>query len=198
MHLPTYMAHFLEDIASLLDPSETADAGAEDIAAGIEDIEPDALPEPSRSLLVHERDMTGTLAAFWGSPIELRPLRVHREGEVLYRQVVLIATNKRIPVEAGAIRIHLDRFPPEALGEITGNRRPLGAILAEYRIPYTCSPRGFFRIPTNRFLREAFGDVRDTMHYGRRNRLVNPAGELLAEVVEILPMIEEPSAEVDQ
>jgi hypothetical protein len=183
------MAHFRNDILSLLNFPKGGDLSAQR-TTDIEAVEPLAIPEPYRSLLVHERDMTGTLGAFWNSKIELRPLRTHRENEVLYRQVVLMAVEKGLPVEAGAIQIFLNRFPLESLPAIVESRRPLGAILAESQIAYVSSPQGYFRILTNDFLREAFGDVAEAVHYGRRNRLEDPSGGVLAEVVEILPVIE--------
>lgn len=186
------MADFFENIAAILDPLKTEDPSARDVIQGIEPMEPVLIPEPYRSLLVHGRDMTGVLAAYWDPPIVLQPLIVHRDGDLLYRQVLLTAGADRIPVEAGTIKIYLDRFPPEALPAITQSRQPLGAVLAEYRIPYVSAPQAFFLLPANPFLQAAFGDSRAQTLYGRCNRLTDPAGELLAEVVEILPATEKP------
>jgi hypothetical protein len=184
------MVPFIDDILSLLDPGRDARLARES-AHGIERMEPAAIPEPYRSLLVHERDMTGTLGAFWKSKIELRPLRIDRGEQTLYRRVVLWAVEPGIPVEAGAIRIFLNRFPLQSLRAITQSQRPLGGILTDYQISYRSSPQGYFQIRTNGFLREAFGDVAESVHYGRRNQLVDPAGDVLADVVEILPMIDD-------
>ena len=150
---------------------------------------PSTQPEPFRSLLVHEKDMTGTLAGYWGLPIILRPLTVRRKGNVLYRQVVLTAGPDRIPVEAGAIKIYLDHFPAEALPEITRNRKPLGSILVEHGISYVSTPQGYFQTTASPFLKDAFADAREQTLYGRCNRLTNPADDPLADVVEILPAI---------
>lgn len=181
------MAGFFQDIVAIFDRLQDDDATVRDVVPGIELIEAAAIPEPYRSLLVHDKDMTGTLAAYWKQSIALLPLAVHREGDVLYRQVVLTAGPDRIPVEAGAIKIHLNRFPPEALPVITQSLQPLGAVLSEYKVPYVSAPRGFFRLAANKQLREAFDDPREQVLYGRRNRLTTPTGETLAEVIEILP-----------
>lgn len=181
------MARFLQDIAAVLDPLKKEDPSAREAVEGIEAIEPALIPEPHRSLLVHDSDMTPTLSAWWDLPIALRPLLVLRDGDLLHRQVVLTAGAQRIPVEAGAIRIHLNRFPPAALPVILRGRQPLGAVLSEYRIPHVSDPQGFFRLPANRFLKEVFQDPRDQTLYGRCNRLSDAAGKTLAEVVEILP-----------
>jgi len=181
------MAGFFEDIVSTFDLLASEKASDHAVLEGIESVTPADIPEPYRTLLVHEKDMTGTLAAYWGMPITLQPVAVQQEGDVLYRQVVLTAGRDRIPVEAGAIKIYLNRYPPEAQAVIMGNRQPLGAILTVYRVAYVSAPRGFFRLPSNSQLKDSFSDPRDQMLYGRRNRLTNPAGEPLADVLEILP-----------
>ena len=109
------MPESFEDIVVTLSRLQSEDPSSPAIIREIEPVEPEDIPEPFRSLLVHEKDMTGTLAGYWGLPIILRPRTVRRKGNVLYRQVVLTAGPDRIPVEAGAIKIYLDRFPAEAL-----------------------------------------------------------------------------------
>ena len=128
----TEMANCFDDIVATLRRLQSADPSAQEVIRNIEPIEPTEIPEPYRSLLVHEKDMTGTLAGYWGLPISLRPLTVLRDGNSLYRQVVLTAGPDRIPVEAGAIMIYLDRFPPEALPVIRQSQKPLGVILTRY------------------------------------------------------------------
>ena len=183
------MPESFEDIVATLSRLQSEDPSSPAIIREIEPVEPEDIPEPFRSLLVHEKDMTGTLAGYWGLPIILRPLTVRRKGNVLYRQVVLTAGPDRIPVEAGAIKIYLDRFPAEALPEITRNRKPLGSILVEHGISYVSTPQGYFQTTASPFLKDAFADAREQTLYGRCNRLTNPADDPLADVVEILPAI---------
>ena len=183
------MPESFEDIVVTLSRLQSEDPSSPAIIREIEPVEPEDIPEPFRSLLVHEKDMTGTLAGYWGLPIILRPRTVRRKGNVLYRQVVLTAGPDRIPVEAGAIKIYLDRFPAEALPEITRNRKPLGSILAEHGISYVSTPQGYFQTTASPFLKDAFADAREQTLYGRCNRLTNPADDPLADVVEILPAI---------
>ena len=77
------MDRLLNEIAAALEPI----GGSIAPEITFKSVEPRQMPEPCRSLLVHSRDMTGTLAAFWGGPLILRPIRVRREGNELYRQV---------------------------------------------------------------------------------------------------------------
>ena len=85
----------------VLDPLKREDPSARQAIQGIEPIEPPLIPEPYRSLLVHDSDMTPTLSDYWELPIALRPLIVFRDGDLMHRQVVLTAGPGRIPVEAG-------------------------------------------------------------------------------------------------
>ena len=79
------MANCFDDIVATLCRLQSADPSAPEVIRDIEPIEPTEIPEPYRSLLVHEKDMTGTLAGYWGLPISLRPLTVLRDGNSLYR-----------------------------------------------------------------------------------------------------------------
>ncbi len=181
------MVRFLNEIVAALevDPDSTARSGP------FVRVEPIEMPEPCRSLLVHNRDMTGTLERFFESPIHIEPLLVRRDGDDLCREVVLVAASngKTRRVEAGAIRIRLAAFPEAARCAVLESRTPLGAILVEHEIPFQSHPRGYFRTTTNDFLRQAFPDDPDGTHYGRHNVLSLSDGTVLAEVVEILPAV---------
>jgi len=183
------MVSLLNEITAALEPLGSSTASE----ITFESVEPHQMPEPCRSLLVHSRDMTGTLAAFWGGPLFLRPMRVRRAGEELYRQVVLVTeeAGKERAVEAGAIRIYLQAFPDAVRELILANHIPLGAILSEHNIAYVSRPRSYFRTQTNDLLREAFPGDPEGIHYGRHNVLAAPDGRTLAEVVEVLPLLDE-------
>jgi len=154
----------------------------------------DQMPEPYKSLLMHEQDMTHRLQAFVGQAIHIRPLHVQHEEDTLERRVLLIGDDDGRTVEFGAIRIHLGAFAAPAREEILACRSPLGAILKAHAIGYRCHPAAFFSLCGSDFLHDAFElDVATTL-YGRVNRIEDTRGALLAEVVEVLP----PLAPVDE
>ena len=69
------------------------------------------VPYPYRSMLVHENDMTPTLAAFHHSNLYLE-VHEHDESEnYLMRLVTLHTVSDDSPVEFGAIGIHLETLP---------------------------------------------------------------------------------------
>lgn len=146
-----------------------------------------ALPEPYRRLLVHDRDMTSTLEGFFGERLVLRLLARRRAGEALFRRVALVGENTGRAVEYGAIKIHLNAFPREPRGEILEGRRPLGAILARHQVAYHSAPQAFLRLRAGGEIHDLFGLESPAVLYGRQNTLRAPNGQLLAEVIEILP-----------
>lgn len=156
--------------------------------------EPAALPQPYRRLLVHNQDMTSTLEAHFRSTVRLRVLERRLSDDALTRQVVLVTDTDERPVEFGAIHIRLDQFSSRARDRIVESVRPLGTILREERVAYRCDPRGYFEIQCDQTARRAFALDGAPVLFGRHNLLLTPAGDMIAEVVEILPPLRDEGA----
>ncbi|KAB2665839.1 MAG: hypothetical protein DVB31_08930 [Verrucomicrobia bacterium] len=145
------------------------------------------MPEPQRRLLAHNTDMTRTLEAFHGDTIHLEVKSCEMRGDALWREVVLTLDRTGSPVEFGAIRIWVDRFPEACREEIRACRRPLGSILNASGMRYTSRPTAFLALDPDPFMMEALAlHSRGTL-YGRQNALRDEHGRVLAEIVEILP-----------
>lgn len=153
----------------------------------LDQMDGEAMPEPYKSLLVHESDMTSTLENFHKAGIHLRLVSREQRGAEYFREVVLALDGSEKPVEFGAIKIHLDRFTEGARTEILREQFPLGHILKDFAIEYQSRPKAFLRIASDPTINEFLGLTGAHLLYGRRNTLTNPAGEPLAEIVEILP-----------
>jgi chorismate-pyruvate lyase len=145
------------------------------------------MPEPYRSLLVHDRDMTPTLERAHDRSILLRVLRSTLAGGVLSRQVVLVPEGSQAPAAFGASKIHLEHFPDEAKPMVLEGKQPLGAILRTHGIEHRGRPEVYLQVTADGLIHTALGLVGPARLYGRRNRLVDAAGRTLAQVVEILP-----------
>jgi len=176
----------VETVKSLLWP--LSDFWTEETAVReVETIDGVSVPEPYRGLLQHDRDMTPTLEAFYGSELHLEVLaRLEARGE-LFRHVILRTAEGRAAA-FGAIRIRVAAFPDDARVRILESRAPLGTILARHGIPHWSAPTAFFRMEANALTRQAFGAADTDVHYGRHNEIRSESG-LLAEVVEILPAL---------
>jgi chorismate-pyruvate lyase len=153
----------------------------------VAEVEPLAMPEPYRSLLVHQHDMTSTLEKFHAGRIHLRLHGKRQLQNDYFREVILELDGSNKPVEFGAIHIHLNLFPAEARHWILQEYLPLGRILNENGIRYTSRPMAFLRFASDKLINGMLGLTGAQMLYGRRNRLLDPQERPLAEIIEILP-----------
>ncbi|SRR5579864_5043012 len=145
------------------------------------------VPEPYRSLLVHERDMTPTLENAYGRNIQLRVLQRTLADNVLSREVVLLPEGQSAPVAFGFIKINLEHFSEQARELVLEGRQPLGAILRGQAIVHTSHPDTYIRVTADPLIRWALRLTEPCVLYGRRNVLADGAARTLAHVVEILP-----------
>ena len=145
-----------------------------------------ALPEPYRTLLVHRGDMTSRLEEFHRAPMTLRVLHREEDADAYRREVLLCAEDTGVPVEYGAIEIHLAAFAPELRAQILEGRLPLGGLLNRAEVRYRSEPRAFLRLVPDSVM-DAHFDL-DGAHtlYGRCNVLLGGRGETLARIVEVL------------
>ena len=145
------------------------------------------IPEPERSLLVHERDMTSTLRNFHGSPLTLELLRVEMSDDYLMRMVVLNREDTGAPVEFGAIGIRLDKFDGPLREQIASGSAPLGALLEKHIVDYRSCPKGYFSTASDPVIAAALDEPEGTTVYGRCNELTDAEGFAFADIVEVLP-----------
>lgn len=111
-----------------------------------ESVEPDAMPDSFRRLLVHRNHMTTTLRAFHGAPVELRVLSERLDGDVYRRKIVLTLSGTQHVVEFGIVRIEL-RFAPSVVRDsILEGRRPLGEVLIDNAVLRRIEPRSYLRL----------------------------------------------------
>ncbi len=157
--------------------------------ATFEAIAPRAVPEPLRTLLVHEGDMTSRLQAFHQSEIHLEVLKLERDGGSYFREVLLRGNLNAGPVEYGAIEILLEHFEPELQRQILEGRVPLGGLLNASGLKYHSEPQAYFSVRHDTQLAQLMGVSAELAMYGRCNVLRLECGKVLARIVEVLPVI---------
>lgn len=151
-------------------------------------VEPGDMPEPYKSLLVHDGDMTSRLENFHGDTIHIELLARHTHENEYFREVILQLNGSDKPVEFGAIKIILDLFPAEAQAEILQEHRPLGQILKQFNIAHSSRPRSYLTVTADKFMCGALQLSGAPALFGRRNTLIDHWERPLAEIVEILPL----------
>jgi chorismate-pyruvate lyase len=157
--------------------------GEEDISiAGPADIE-----EPFRAMLVHSKDMTPTLESMTGGPVGLTVLCCERRHNVLFRQVLLLATvGSGKPLAFGNIRILLDNLPTHARLLVLDGVVPFGAILQQECVQHKNASAAFFRVRLNRCLAKWLSSDCGRIAYGRYRTMIASTGVILSQVMEIL------------
>jgi len=144
------------------------------------------LPEPYRTLLVHEGDMTSRLEAFHGGTIILEVLHREETPEAYRREVVLHAEQSGRPVEYGAIEINLDAFAPRVRAAIVEAHLPLGGVLNRFGVRYRSEPKAFIRLGPDAIMDGVFGLFGSPGFFGRCNVLLGDGDCVLARIVEVL------------
>ena len=146
------------------------------------------IPEPYRSMLVHEDDMTSTLERHYGGRVVLRALSTFTTGSWYFRRVLLVQEYSGRPVEMGAIRIKLNIFPPKLRKHILDNKIPLGRLLRDHRFVYVSHATAFIAITPNPEMMGVFWMREPRVLYGRRT-VISHDGQKIGDIVEVLPPV---------
>ena len=155
-----------------------------------------AIPQPYQDLLVHNLDMTSTLEKFHGARIHLHILSSQQRDDFYYREVVLLLDGSNRPVEFGAIKMNLGLFAPAARQAILKGHLPLGRILHENGVSHASRPKAFIKVKSDDFINSALQLTGSHLLFGRRNTLLDPKQNSLAEIVEILPPVDRTADEL--
>ncbi len=155
----------------------------------IEVVRAEEVPEPYRTLLVHDNDMTPTLEDHYRSGIHIEVWGRERRGDHYFREVVLRLDRDHRPVEFGVNKLNLALFEPSVQRLILDEYLPLGHILNARNVPHRGHPLAFLKIAADPLMCRAFRLHGAPTLYGRKNTIRDPAGRALSEIVEILPPV---------
>jgi chorismate-pyruvate lyase len=151
-------------------------------------IDPEDIPLPYRSLLVHQTDMTLTLERHFGGRVALRALATFMNGPWYFRRVLLAQEYTGRPVEMGAIRIRIQAFPDRIRKEILRNDVPLGRLLRDGGVNYESRPKTFLSVTPNSEMMGVFWMREPKTLYGRRTEMIQN-GTKIGDIVEVLPLV---------
>jgi len=151
-------------------------------------VEPEDIPLPYKSLLVHDIDMTLTLERHFGGQIALRPLSTFTSRGSYFRRVLLVQEYSGQPVEMGAIRMKLDAFGVTLRRKILQNEVPLGRILRDGNFDYVSRVKSFLTVKPNPEMMGVFWMREPCPLYGRRTELIRQ-NRKIGDIVEVLPLV---------
>jgi hypothetical protein len=128
----------LEDLCALFPGDD--DRPEYDIIAGAD------IPEPYRSLLVHDEHMTVTVEAYHSGPVDVRVLASRLDDNVYARKILLVHQKTGKIVQFGIVRIDLDLTSAPVRSAILAGKTPIGRILIEHDVLRRIEPTAFLRI----------------------------------------------------
>ncbi len=144
------------------------------------------MPEPQRTLLCHTNDMTPTLEKYFAENAHLLLLDRQPGHGHFFRHIALVDKDNN-PMEVGAIKINISKFPPQAQKLINESFIPLGTIYKMFSIQHRNQPQSYYRVISDQRINTLFNLNEKTVLYCRINKQVNETNELLALALEILP-----------
>ncbi|MDA0837642.1 MAG: hypothetical protein O3B01_03725 [Planctomycetota bacterium] len=140
------------------------------------------VPEPYRTLLVHEDHMTVTMEGFYHEKVELRVVDVSRKENLYARKILLTAGDTGKVIQFGIMRFNFDYCSDAVRDEILEGVTPLGYILIKHNLLRRIDVHHFLRMQPNDEVTSYF-QIKDAgPTYGRLATIFcneKPAVELL-------------------
>jgi hypothetical protein len=140
------------------------------------------MPEPYRSLLVHNEHMTHALRRHHGCKVDLYIMERHHEGDLYSRKIFLNRLNTAYTVELGLVRLDLRYVAEEVRRDIVAAQLPLGAVLTRHNVLRRIEPKWFLHFPASSSVLKWFGNRDNVETYGRLGTIYcnhEPAVEVL-------------------
>lgn len=140
------------------------------------------VPDPFKTLLVHEQHMTVVLERRHGATVKVTPWRVHHLGDLYGRMLDLHITGSGRMVMTGVMLVNLTILSEEATERILAGTTPLGKVLIDHTPLRTVTPTQFFKLPPTDPLAVRFGSTTGRPAWGRLATIHldgNPAVDLL-------------------
>lgn len=92
------------------------------------------VPEPYKTMLVHDHHMTVEMEKYHRSPVDVKVLDRKLNGDLYARKIVLLKHGTSQVVQFGIIRFHLQYITKQVRDEIIAEQTPLGRILINHNV----------------------------------------------------------------
>ena len=154
----------------------------------IEKVTESEMPNGFRTLLAPHHHMTVAMEQHHGSPVSVRVLARHTDGEHYSRLISLTRQSDDAVVLTGVMRVNLDYLSDEACDAIRGESIPLGRILSTHNVLREVEQISLCRIVPGELFCDQLGMSPGETTFGRL-ALIHVDGEPAVELLEILSPI---------
>lgn len=125
------------------------------------------VPEPYKTLLVHESHMTVTMENYHNSSVDVRILARSHEGDIYSRKIVLVKSGTDQVVQFGIVRFDFQYVTDVVRDEILAGELPLGRVLINHNVLRHIDLGAVLRITAGPELAKLFPMEPGGVTYGR-------------------------------
>jgi len=143
------------------------------------------VPEPFRSLLVHDQHMTEVMERRHAGPVRVEVQARRRAGDFYSRWIRLRRVSDDTVVQGGLVRIRLSLLPAQAAAAILKEETPLGRLLIDHHTLRRIDIRDYMRFLPQAPLEACLGPMNGSPTYGRLGWL-HVGGQPAIELFEII------------
>lgn len=108
--------------------------GSEPLFQRAEHIPQAIVPEPYKTMLVHDHHMTVEMEKYHRTTVDVRVLDRKLNGDEYGRKILLLKHGTETVVQFGLVRFHLQYVTPQVRREIIAEETPLGRILINHNV----------------------------------------------------------------
>jgi len=140
------------------------------------------VPEPYKSLLVHESHMTVTMETYHESTVDVRILDRSQDENTYCRKIVLVKQGTDDVVQFGIVRFNFEYVTDLVRDEILAGKIPLGRVLINHNVLRHIDLGAVLRITCGPELAKIFQREPGVITYGRMATIFcnqQPAVDLL-------------------
>lgn len=109
--------------------------GEKTLIEAVEHVPGSLVPEPYKSMLVHDRHMTITMEQYHGCAVDVHVLDRTTDADGIYgRKIILTRHGTDIPVQFGIVRFDFQYVTDAVRQEIISEETPLGRVLINHNV----------------------------------------------------------------
>jgi chorismate-pyruvate lyase len=150
-----------------------------------EEVTPESMPEPYRTLLSHRQHMTVTVERFHGSPVDVVVLATATRERHYARKILLTRHSDGAVVQFGIMRINFDYLSDAVRREVESQSTPLGRILIQHDVLREIHLVRLWCVTPGTELAAHLGMHSGDVTYGR-TAIIHCNGEPAVELLEIV------------
>lgn len=145
---------------------------AQQLAVTIEHVPDASVPEPYKTLLVHNDLMTARMEQFHGAPIEVRVLASRLEDLLYSRAIILVRQDTQAAVQFAFAQFETNAVSKVVRDEILSERLPLGRVLLNHGVNYQIERNASLKLTVGAGLSALLRCPLNQTTYGRAARLL--------------------------